>query len=143
MTSSVESTVARSFCKIAYRPYFVNTNNYILLCFLKLPVGKEGHNSPGAESLGAQQRRKYFLHCGKFTPKRHRTWGRQTCFLSRAPSNLDAPLPVDPTQGPLQHHFPKKTFYETIFHIFYIKLIYSIHAEYICTPSSSKYYLHK
>jgi len=54
--------------------------------------GKEAQ-LPGAESLrGAeksQQYRKYFLQYSTFASERPpiRTWGRQTCFLHRAPSN--------------------------------------------------------
>jgi len=37
---------------------------------------------------------KYFLQCNEFAFERAqvRTWGRQTCFLPRAPSNLVTPL---------------------------------------------------
>jgi len=64
-----------------------------------------GHNSPGAEALwghqitagGAeksQQCRKYLLQYSTFASERPqvRTWGRQTCFWPRAPSNLVTPL---------------------------------------------------
>jgi len=73
--------------------------------------GQGGHDSPGAESLwgrritagrqmtaeGAeksQQCHKYFLQCSTFASERpqFRTWGRQTCFLPRAPPNLVTPL---------------------------------------------------
>ena len=39
---------------------------------------------------------KYFLQCRKFASERAqvRTWGRQTCFLPRAPSKLVTPLVV-------------------------------------------------
>jgi len=38
----------------------------------------------------SQQCHKYFLQCNTFASKRSQvpTWGRQTCFLPRAPSNL-------------------------------------------------------
>jgi len=44
--------------------------------------------------LKVQQYRKYFLQYKYITPKRPQagTWGRQTCFLDRAPSNLVMPL---------------------------------------------------
>jgi len=44
----------------------------------------------------SQQCHKYFLQYTTFASERHqvRTWGRQTCFLSRAPSSLVAPLGV-------------------------------------------------
>jgi len=50
-----------------------------------------GAPCPGAEK--SQQCRKYFLQYNTFAPERPqvRTWGRQTCFLARAPSNLGAP----------------------------------------------------
>jgi len=46
----------------------------------------------GAEK--SQQCHKYFLQYSTFTSERpqFRTWGRQTCFLPRAPSNLVTPL---------------------------------------------------
>jgi len=42
----------------------------------------------------SQQCRKYFFQYNTFTSERpqFRTWGRQTCFLARAPSNLVTPL---------------------------------------------------
>jgi len=42
----------------------------------------------------SQQRHKYFLQYSTFASERHevQTWGRQTCFLPRAPSNLVTPL---------------------------------------------------
>jgi len=42
----------------------------------------------------SQQCHKRFLQYGKFASERVqiRTWGRQTCFLPRAPSNLVTPL---------------------------------------------------
>ena len=48
----------------------------------------KGHNSPSAEK--SQQWHWYFLQCSTFASKRPsvRTWGRQTCFLPQAPSNL-------------------------------------------------------
>jgi len=41
----------------------------------------------------SQQYHKCFLQCSKFAPERAqvRTWGRQSCFLPRAPSNLATP----------------------------------------------------
>ena len=53
---------------------------------------KEDTITPGAEK--SQQCHKYFLQCSTFTSERSqvRTWGRQTCFLPRAPSNLVTPL---------------------------------------------------
>ena len=41
----------------------------------------------------SQQCRKYFLHYHAFASERLqvRTWGRQTCFLPRAPYNIDTP----------------------------------------------------
>jgi len=59
-----------------------------------------GEQCPGrrAESLGgtekSQQCRKYFLQYSTFAPEKTeiRKWGRQTCFLPRAPSNLGTPL---------------------------------------------------
>jgi len=69
--------------------------------------GKGGNNSPGAESLrgrrmatwGAeesQQCHKYFLQYSTSASERTqvRTWGRQTSFLLRAPSNLVTPLVI-------------------------------------------------
>ena len=59
-----------------------------------------GHNSPGAESLlGAkksQQCDKHFFQNTTFASERPqvRTWGRQTCFLPQAPSNLVTPLHI-------------------------------------------------
>ena len=63
--------------------------------------GKGGTIPPGAKSLwgrritegGAeksQQCHKYFLQYSTFASERPqvRTWGRLSCFLSRAPSNL-------------------------------------------------------
>ena len=49
-------------------------------------------------------------------------------------------LPVRPRQDPFQHSSTQKTLLRTIF---YIKLIYSMHAEFIWTPNSSKHYLRK
>jgi len=49
-------------------------------------------------------------------------------------------LLLRPRQGPLQHPSTQKTLLGTIF---YIKLIYSMHAEFISTPNFSKYFLHK
>jgi len=75
----------------------------ITLCYSQgRNEGAKGRNSPGAESLcgrqitagGAeksQQCHKYFLQCSTFAserPHQVRTWGRQTCFLPRAPSSL-------------------------------------------------------
>jgi len=42
----------------------------------------------------SQQCHKYFIQYSKFasTKPQSRTWGRQTCFLSRVPSNLVTPL---------------------------------------------------
>jgi len=42
----------------------------------------------------SQQCHKYFLQYSTFASERPQvqTWGRQTCFLPRAPSNLVAPL---------------------------------------------------
>jgi len=76
--------------------------------------GERGCNSPGAESLWERQitvggaewflggykksqqchRQAYFLQYNSFASERlqFRTWGRQTCFLSPAPSNLVTPL---------------------------------------------------
>ena len=76
--------------------------------------GERGCNSPGAESLWERQiavrgaewflgrakksqqchRQAYFLQYNSFASERpqFRTWGHQTCFLSRAPSNLVTPL---------------------------------------------------
>ena len=60
--------------------------------------GKKGHNAPGAESLGgaekSQQCCKCFLQYGTFDPERPEGWnmGRQTYFLSLAPSNVGMPL---------------------------------------------------
>jgi len=50
--------------------------------------GRGRNNSPGAEK--PQQCRKYFLQYSTFASERPqvRTWGRQTCFLPRAPPNL-------------------------------------------------------
>jgi len=69
------------------------------------PKATTGNNFPGAESLwgrqinagGAiksQQRYKYFIDYSTFASERSQvwTWGRQTCFLPRAPSNLATPL---------------------------------------------------
>ena len=60
-----------------------------------------GSNSPGTESLWErqitagdaekpQQCHKYFLQYSTFASERpqFRKWGRQTCFLTRAPSNI-------------------------------------------------------
>jgi len=46
----------------------------------------------------SQQSHKYFLHYSTFASERPRvqTWGRQTCFLSRAPSDLVTSLVVRP-----------------------------------------------
>jgi len=49
-------------------------------------------------------------------------------------------FPVRPRQGPFQRPSTQKIISRTIF---YIKLIYSMHAEFIWTPNSSKYFLHK
>jgi len=67
--------------------------------------GSREHNSPGAESLwgrrmtewGAKKSQpchKYFLQYSAIASRRPRvqTWGRQTCFLPRAPSDLVASL---------------------------------------------------
>jgi len=58
----------------------------------------------------SQQFHKYFLQYSKFPSGRPqvRTWGRQTCFLPRAPSNLVTPLPplLFPARG---CSIPKKT----------------------------------
>ena len=42
----------------------------------------------------SQQCHMYILQYSKFAPEKYqvRTWGRQTCFLPRAPSNLVTPL---------------------------------------------------
>ena len=47
-----------------------------------------GHKAPGRRK--PQQCRKYFLQCSTYAPERPyvRTWGRQTRFLPRTPSNL-------------------------------------------------------
>jgi len=63
------------------------------------------HNSPGDESLwkrqitaeGAEKLRqcyKHFLQCNTSASEKTqvRTWGRQTCSLPQAPSNLVMPL---------------------------------------------------
>jgi len=51
------------------------------------------HYTEGAEK--SQQCHKDFLQYSTFASERSqfRTWGRQTCFLPRTPSNLVAPLP--------------------------------------------------
>jgi len=60
--------------------------------------GGKGHNSPGEESLWerrkSQQYHKCFLQCSAFVSERPQvpTWGRRSCFLSRAPYNLVTPL---------------------------------------------------
>ena len=75
--------------------------------------GARGRNSTGAESLwgrwntagapnacgGAKKSKqchKHFLQYSTFSSERPqvRTWGRQTCFLSRAPSILVMPLSI-------------------------------------------------
>jgi len=50
--------------------------------------GTRGEQFPGCRK--SQKCRKYFLQCSKFTSERAqiRTWGHQTCFLPKAPSNL-------------------------------------------------------
>ena len=67
--------------------------------------GQGRHNSPGAESqwgrqiavggaIKSQQCHKHILQYSTFASERPqvRTWGRQTCFLPRAPSDLVTPL---------------------------------------------------
>jgi len=60
--------------------------------------GQEGYNSLGLNHYGgaekSQQCHKFFLQYSTFASKRSQfqTWGLQTCFLSRAPSNLVTPL---------------------------------------------------
>jgi len=62
-------------------------------------VGETGAQFPGCrQSLGGAEKshqcHKYFPQSGTFTSERSlvRTLGGQTCFLSRAPSNLVTPL---------------------------------------------------
>ena len=59
----------------------------------------KGHNSPGTESLWGRRkvlRISQVLQCSTFASERPqvRRWGRQTCFLPWAPSNLVMPLTV-------------------------------------------------
>jgi len=62
--------------------------------------GARGAQCPGRRIAGgakmSQQCRKYFLQYRTFTSKRLqvRTWGRQTCFFPRTPSNVSTPLTV-------------------------------------------------
>ena len=62
--------------------------------------GGRGQNSPGAESLlvtkKSQQCHKHFFQNSTFASERLqvRTWGRQTCFLPQAPSNVVTPLHI-------------------------------------------------
>jgi len=62
-------------------------------------TGVKEHNSPGAESLrgcGKVPTMSQVLQCSTFASEKPqvRTWGRQTCFLPRAPSNLVTPLSI-------------------------------------------------
>jgi len=82
------------------------SNMYKVLKVFYRGVAREtrGHNSPGAEllwgrrmtagGLNSQECHKHFLQYSTFGSGRSqfRTWGRQTCFLLRAPSNLVTPL---------------------------------------------------
>ena len=54
-----------------------------------------GRQMSAGGSEKSQQFHKYFLQYSKFPSKRPqvRTWGRQTCYLPRAPPNLVTPLP--------------------------------------------------
>jgi len=54
--------------------------------------GERQMTAEGAEK--SQQYHKYFLHYSTFASERPpvQTWGRQTCFLPRAPFNLVTPL---------------------------------------------------
>jgi len=60
--------------------------------------GKGGHNSQGAESLRGNRKvptkPQVFLQYSTFAFEKAqvRTWGRQTCFLHRALSNLVTPM---------------------------------------------------
>ena len=64
----------------------------------RAPRGRKGVQCPGHRITGcaekSQQCLKYFIQYSTFTPKRPyvRTWGRQTCYLARAPSNVGTPL---------------------------------------------------
>jgi len=71
---------------------------------------KEDTITPGAEK--SQQCHKYFLQCSTFTSERSqvRTWGRQTCFLPRAPSNLVTPLVGLTTGSELGGPLPPQNF---------------------------------
>ena len=60
-------------------------------CIKTRGVTKGAHNALGNEK--SQKCRKCFLQYSVFASERSqfRTWGRQTCFLPRAPSNLGTP----------------------------------------------------
>jgi len=71
-------------------------------CGQRLNGGQGGNNSSGTESLWGRRKDStmpqvgYFLQFSAFASERHqvRTRGRQTFFLSRAPSSLVTPLGV-------------------------------------------------
>ena len=59
---------------------------------------KKGGQITAGSAEKSQQCHKYFLPYSTFASERpqFQTWGRKTCFLSQAPSNLVTPLNVPP-----------------------------------------------
>ena len=55
-----------------------------------------GRRTTAGGPENSQQCQKYFLHYSTLASERpqFRTWGRRSCFLPRAPSNLVTPLPT-------------------------------------------------
>jgi len=60
----------------------------------RVPNHAGGRQMTAGDAEKSQQSHKYFLQYSTFATGRPqvRKWGRQTCFLPRAPSNLVAPL---------------------------------------------------
>jgi len=104
--------------------------------------GAGGHNFSGAESLWGrrmtaegtkrcQNCHKYFLQYSTFaseTPQ-VRTWGRQTCFLPWAPSNLVTPL--IPRNATVKVARSLEIFSRTFFRFVSIEILLHAYFEYI------------
>ena len=97
---SMTSPVVRRFCEIdkAGGKFW---KWYILGNMAQVPPWLWGHSSQGVESMrGAQKSPNNFISTFfstvHFLPERpqDRPWGRQTCFLARASSNLVTPARI-------------------------------------------------
>ena len=87
--------------------------DYVSTCNQGRNEGSKGVQFPGrritAWNSGKSQKcHKYFLQYSAFTSEEPqvRTWGRQTCFLPQAPSNLITPLPTIDCFD-VSHWFPR------------------------------------